>query len=116
MKNIITIEYTIINLIVITIFISVISFSSESLSQNITNNITLPNVTNLGQLNPSCELTISTLQGPHYKEGAPQKIDLVKGIEGEKIIITGKVFDFYDCKPIYGNNIRFLASRYDWKI
>ena len=42
-----------------------------------------------GQLNSECELTISTLQGPHYKEGAPQKKEF-KGIEGEKIIIKRK--------------------------
>ena len=110
MKNIITIESTIINLIVITIFISVIFFSSESLAQNITTNITSPNGTKLGQLNPSCELTMSTLQGPHYKEGAPLKMDLAKGIEGEKIIITGKVFDFYDCKPIHGAILDFWQA------
>ena len=110
MKNIITIESTIINLIVITIFISVIFFSSESFAQNINTNITSPNGTKLGQLNPSCELTMSTLQGPHYKEGAPLKKDLAKGIEGEKIIITGKVFDFYDCKPIHGAILDFWQA------
>ena len=56
-----------------------IFFSSESLAQNITTNITSSNGTKLGQLNPSCELTMSTLQGPHYKEGAPLKWTWLKG-------------------------------------
>ena len=50
---------------------------------------------------------MSTLQGPHYKEDAPLKGNLAKGIEGEKIIITGKVFDYYDCKPIHGAILDF---------
>ena len=109
MKNIIPINSTIINLILITISTSLIFFSSESFAQNINTNITL-NGTKLGQLNPSCELTMSTLQGPHYKEGAPLKKDLAKGIEGEKLIITGKVFDFYDCKPIQGAILDFWQA------
>ena len=108
MKNTI-IEYSI-SFIVIHIFISVVSFSSESLAQNITTNISLSNGTHSGQLNPSCELTISTVQGPHYKEGAPQKKELAKGIEGEKLIITGKVVDFCDCKPIQGAILDFWQA------
>lgn len=109
MNNIIATESSIINLIVITIYISLIFFSSESLAENIKNN-TSPNGTKLVQFNPSCELTMSTLQGPHYKEGAPLKGDLSTGIEGEKIIITGKVFDYYDCKPIHGAILDFWQA------
>jgi len=87
----------------------VIFFFSESLGQNINNNIT-SNGTKLVQFNPSCELTMSTLQGPHYKEGVPRKGDLAKGIAGEKIIITGKVFDYYDCKPIHGAILDFWQA------
>ena len=96
--------------IVITIFFSALAFSSQSLAQNITSNSISPNGTKLDQLNSSCELTMSTLQGPHYKEGAPLKKEFAKGIEGEKIIITGKVFDFYDCKPIHGAILDFWQA------
>ena len=68
-----------------------IFISSESFPQNINSNIS-SNDTKLGQLNPSCELTMSTLQGPHYKEGAPLKKDLAKGIRRRKINNNRKSF------------------------
>jgi protocatechuate 3,4-dioxygenase beta subunit len=37
--------------------------------------------------------------GPFYKEGAPFKQRLGKGVEGERLIITGKVMDMR-CQPI----------------
>ena len=38
------------------------------------------------------------------------KKELAKGIKGEKLIITGKVVDFYDCKPIQGAILDFWQA------
>ena len=105
-----TLRLTTISFIVITSFIYAVLFSSESNAENINTNVSSTNGTKLDKLNSSCDLTMSTLQGPHYKEGAPLKKDLAKGIEGEKIILTGKVFDFYDCKPIHGAILDFWQA------
>ena len=46
-----------------------------------------------------CKLTESDMLGPFYKEGAPFKQRLGEGVEGERLIITGKVMDM-GCQPI----------------
>ena len=46
-----------------------------------------------------CKLTESDMLGPFYKEGAPFKQKLGEGIEGEPLIITGKVMDT-SCQPL----------------
>lgn len=104
----ITKKYTVIISIIGTIFFSVIA-SSESLAQNITTTGSL-NVTKSGQLNPSCELTVATVQGPFYKEGSSEKKEFAKGIEGERIVITGKVLNFFTCKPISGAILDFWQA------
>ena len=90
----ITIKYTVITFIIGIIFWSIFSSSSESFAQNTTTNSPLA-VTKSGQIKSSCELTVPTIQGPFYKEDSPQKEEFAKGIEGEKIVITGKVINFY---------------------
>jgi protocatechuate 3,4-dioxygenase beta subunit len=51
------------------------------------------------QQNSFCKLTESDMLGPFYKEGAPFKQRLGEGVEGERLIITGKVMDTR-CQPI----------------
>ena len=46
-----------------------------------------------------CKLTESDMLGPFYKEGAPFKQRLGEGVEGERLIITGKVMDM-GCQPL----------------
>src|SRR5215203_3493854 len=46
-----------------------------------------------------CKLTESDMLGPFYKESAPFKQRLADGVEGERLIITGKVMDMR-CQPI----------------
>lgn len=46
-----------------------------------------------------CKLTESDMLGPFYKEGAPFKQRLGEGVEGERLIITGKVMDMR-CQPL----------------
>ncbi|MGI9012440.1 MAG: hypothetical protein ACR2F1_14815 [Nitrososphaeraceae archaeon] len=106
----ITIKCTVMISILSTLFFPALIFSSESFAQNITTTSSSINGTKSGQLDASCELTMSTLQGPHYKEDSPLKKEFAKGIVGERIIITGKVFDFYDCKPIHGAILDFWQA------
>ena len=51
------------------------------------------------QQNSFCKLTESDMLGPFYKEGAPFKQRLGEGVEGERLIITGKVMDMR-CQPV----------------
>jgi protocatechuate 3,4-dioxygenase beta subunit len=53
------------------------------------------------QQNSFCKLTKSDMLGPFYKENAPFKQRLGEGIEGERLIITGKVMDMR-CQPLKG--------------
>lgn len=55
----------------------------------------------LQQQNSFCKLTESDMLGPFYKEGAPFKQRLGENVEGERLIITGKVTDMR-CQPIKG--------------
>ncbi len=51
---------------------------------------------------PDCsgELTPSQTEGPYYKSGSPERKSLIEtGVVGEKITVTGYVFD-QDCKPV----------------
>lgn len=61
------------------------------------------------QIERSCELTPSTVQGPYYKENSPQKQDLAKGIDGDKLEISGKVMNF-SCEPITGAILDFWQT------
>src|SRR5574339_384512 len=46
-----------------------------------------------------CKLTKSDMLGPFYKDGAPFKQRLGEGVDGERLIITGKVMDMR-CQPL----------------
>jgi len=61
------------------------------------------------QIEQSCELTPSTVQGPYYKENSPFKQDLAKGIEGDKLVVSGKVMNF-NCEPIKGAILDFWQA------
>lgn len=49
---------------------------------------------------PECNLTPTPPQaeGPYYKSGSPQRTNTAKDVTGEKLIVTGVVFD-KNCKP-----------------
>ncbi len=53
------------------------------------------------QQNSFCKPTESDMLGPFYKEDAPFKQRLGEGIQGERLIITGKVMDMR-CQPLKG--------------
>jgi len=94
--------------IIITLFLSVLPYS-ESSAQN-TN--TSSDDIKMNEINPSCELTLPTVQGPYYKEGAPIKEgkEFVGETEGEKLAVTGKVMSFPDCHPVNGAVLDFWQA------
>lgn len=51
-----------------------------------------------------CKVTESTLQGPEYIAGPPFREGqaFAKGIEGERLVLSGRVFNVMTCKPVQG--------------
>jgi protocatechuate 3,4-dioxygenase beta subunit len=94
MKNIVIGLITMMLLIVISLIYSTITFAQS----NQTSTLLLQQQP---QQNSFCKLTKSDMLGPFYKENAPFKQRLGEGIEGERLIITGKVMDMR-CQPLKG--------------
>ena len=96
------------------VFLSIFVIFSQANSQNMTDNTTINNnslnLSSSGQVVPSCEMTVPTIQGPFYKEGSPVQNKLAKGIEGERLIVTGKVYNFFTCEPISGAILDFWQA------
>jgi protocatechuate 3,4-dioxygenase beta subunit len=96
--------------IIVTLFFSIFSSSfSESFAQNTTTSILNNDKEN--EITPSCELTVPTVQGPYYKEGSPIKgSEFSKGIEGERLVVTGKILGFMKCNPLIGAVLDFWQT------
>lgn len=47
----------------------------------------------------SGELTPSQTEGPYYTENSPERSDITDGKEGQKLVVSGYVYDA-DCQPI----------------
>jgi protocatechuate 3,4-dioxygenase beta subunit len=94
MKNTVIGLITMMLLIVISLIYSTITFAQS----NQTSTLLLQQQP---QQNSFCKLTKSDMLGPFYKENAPFKQRLGEGIEGERLIITGKVMDMR-CQPLKG--------------
>jgi protocatechuate 3,4-dioxygenase beta subunit len=95
MKNIVIGLITMMLLIVISLIYSTITFAQSNQTS------TLLQQQQQQQQNSFCKLTKSDMLGPFYKENAPFKQRLGEGIEGEGLIITGKVMDMR-CQPLKG--------------
>jgi protocatechuate 3,4-dioxygenase beta subunit len=74
-----------------------------------TNQTTTTTTTTTAQSQPKtlttpCNLTESTGQGPEYKAGAPlrQGQDFAKGLQGQRLELSGKVLNTATCKPVQG--------------
>ena len=80
-------------LIVISLIYSTITFAQSNQTSTL--------LQQQQQQNTFCKLTKSDMLGPFYKENAPFKQRLGEGIEGERLIITGKVMD-RRCQPLKG--------------
>jgi protocatechuate 3,4-dioxygenase beta subunit len=83
MKNIVVGLMTMMSLIVISLIYTTSTFAQS------------PNQTSTPlqqqQQNSLCKLTESDMLGPFYKEGAPFNQRLGEGVEGERLIITGRL-------------------------
>jgi len=95
MKNIVIGLITMMLLIVISLIYSTTTFAQSNQTS------TLLQQQQQQQQNSFCKLTKSDMLGPFYKENAPFKQRLGEGIEGERLIITGKVMDMR-CQPLKG--------------
>src|SRR5215204_5711913 len=89
MKNTVIGLITMMLLIVISLIYSTITFAQSN--QTSTLLLLLLLLLQQQQQNSFCKLTKSDMLGPFYKENAPFKQRLGEGIEGERLIITGKV-------------------------
>jgi protocatechuate 3,4-dioxygenase beta subunit len=92
MKNIVIGLITMMLLIVISLIYSTTTFAQSNQTSTLLQQ---------QQQNSFCKLTKSDMLGPFYKENAPFKQRLGEGIEGERLIITGKVMDMR-CQPLKG--------------
>ena len=90
MKNLVLGLTTIMSLTVI----SLIYTTTFAQSTNQISTLQLPQ-----QKSSFCKLTKSDMLGPFYKDGAPFKQRLGEGVDGERLIITGKVMDM-KCQPL----------------
>jgi protocatechuate 3,4-dioxygenase beta subunit len=94
MKNTVIGLITMMLLIVISLIYSTITFAQSNQTSTLQQQ-------QQQQQNSFCKLTKSDMLGPFYKENAPFKQRLGEGIEGERLIITGKVMDMR-CQPLKG--------------
>jgi protocatechuate 3,4-dioxygenase beta subunit len=94
MKNTVIGLITMMLLIVISLIYSTITFAQSNQASTLLQQ-------QQQQQNSFCKLTKSDMLGPFYKENAPFKQRLGEGIEGERLIITGKVMDMR-CQPLKG--------------
>jgi protocatechuate 3,4-dioxygenase beta subunit len=94
MKNTVIGLITMMLLIVISLIYSTITFAQSNQTSTLLQQ-------QQQQQNSFCKLTKSDMLGPFYKENAPFKQRLGEGIEGERLIITGKVMDMR-CQPLKG--------------
>ncbi|HJS63602.1 MAG TPA: hypothetical protein VJ767_01945 [Nitrososphaeraceae archaeon] len=94
--------------IMITLFFSVLQYS-DSFAQNTNTSSDDPK---MNEIKPPCELTVPTVQGPYYKEGAPIKEgkEFVGEMEGERLVVTGRVMSFLDCNPVNGAVLDFWQA------
>src|SRR5215213_11495989 len=95
MKNTVIGLITMMLLIVISLIYSTITFAQS----HQTSTLLQQQQQQQQQQNSFCKLTKSDMLGPFYKENAPFKQRLGEGIEGERLIITGKVMNMR-CQPL----------------
>lgn len=100
------------NKLILLIIIGLISLGGWYLTAN--KNVNIPLTSNTNQENqtsnssPSAQVTTnecsgvptpSQTEGPYYKVGSPERVNISQGVTGEPLAITGFVFD-KNCKPV----------------
>lgn len=71
--------------------------------ENYPTNLSSKTISTVNQTQPSPECsgipTLSQTEGPYYKTGSPERKNIAEETPGEKLIVTGFVFN-KNCKPI----------------
>ena len=96
---------TVITILSFTLLLTYVTF--VNLSQTSFAQTTNTNQTSTAQpkvLTIPCKVTESTAQGPEYKPGAPSKQgqDFAKGLQGQRLELSGRVLNLATCKPVQG--------------
>jgi len=96
---------TVISILSFTLLLTYVTF--VNLSQTSFAQTTNTNQTSTAQpkaLTFPCKLTESNAQGPEYKAGPPSKQgqDFAKGLQGQRLELSGRVLNLATCKPVQG--------------
>ena len=89
-------------LLIYTIFVNL---PQSSFAQTTNTNQTSSDVKSQPKaLTMPCKLTEPTAQGPEYKPGPPfkQGQDFAKGLQGQRLELSGRVLNMATCKPVQG--------------
>src|SRR6188472_4317071 len=93
---------TILSFTLLLTFVTFVSLTQTSFAQT-------PNTNQTSTAQPKvmtfpCKLTESTVQGPEYKAGPPfkQGQDFAKGLQGQRLELSGRVLNMATCKPVQG--------------
>jgi protocatechuate 3,4-dioxygenase beta subunit len=108
-KAVITILYLLCLLLTYTTFVNLPPQSSFAQTKTNTNTNTNQTSTEVIKTQPKtlttpCNLTEPTAQGPEYKGGPPfkQGQDFAKGLQGQRLELSGRVLNMPTCKPVQG--------------
>jgi protocatechuate 3,4-dioxygenase beta subunit len=103
-KAVITILYLLCLLLTYTTFVNLPQSSFAQTKTTNTNQTSTEVKTQLKTLTTPCNLTEPTAQGPEYKAGPPfkQGQDFAKGLQGQRLELSGRVLNMATCKPVQG--------------
>ena len=105
-KAVITILYLLCLLLTYTTFVNLpqSSFAQPKTTNTNTNQTSTEVKTQPKTLTTPCNLTEPTAQGPEYKAGPPfkQGQDFAKGLQGQRLELSGRVLNMATCKPVQG--------------
>jgi protocatechuate 3,4-dioxygenase beta subunit len=101
----VTAVITILSFTLLLTYTTFVNLLQTSLAQTTnTNQTSTTEQSQLKALTFPCKLTESTAQGPEYKTGAPSKQghDFAKGLQGQRLELSGRVLNMATCKPVQG--------------
>jgi protocatechuate 3,4-dioxygenase beta subunit len=101
-KALITILYLLCLLLKYTTFVNLPQSSFAQTKTTNTNQTSTEVKTQLKTLTTPCNLTEPTAQGLEYKAGPPfkQGQDFAKGLQGQRLELSGRVLNMATCKPV----------------
>jgi len=98
----VTIVITILSFTLLLTYVTFVNLSQTSFAQ--TTNTKQTSTAQPKVLTFPCKVTESTAQGPEYKPGVPSKQgqDFAKGLQGQRLELSGRVLNLATCKPVQG--------------